>query len=106
MLMGKVAEYMERMNDNQKPREAHMEKGKLWELNMALYGLDDASLQFFFKCKDILIKLQCKQLLYDMAFFYKHDKDGKLEGCISLHMDNIIYAGTEKFRQVVIQKLI
>ena len=44
MLMGKVAEYMERMNDNQKPREAHMEKGKLWELNMALYGLDDASL--------------------------------------------------------------
>ena len=36
MLMGKVAEYMERMNDKQKPREAHMEKGKLWELNMAL----------------------------------------------------------------------
>lgn len=30
------------------PREANVEKGKLWELNVALYGLDDASLQFFF----------------------------------------------------------
>ena len=51
MLMGKVAEYMERMNDKQKPREAHMEKGKLWELNMALYGLDDAAFSSFSNAK-------------------------------------------------------
>ena len=41
------------------PREANVERGKLWELQVALYGLDDASLQFFFKCKDILLKLIC-----------------------------------------------
>ena len=87
------------------PREANVEKGKLWELKVALYGLDDASLQFFFKCKDILLKLKCKQSSYDPAFFYKHDSDGKLEGCIALHVDDFLHAGTEKFRQEVTLKL-
>ena len=87
------------------PREANVERGKLWELKVALYGLDDASLQFFFKCKDILLKLKCKQSSYDPAFFFKHDDAGKLEGCIALHVDDFLHAGTEKFRQEVTLKL-
>ena len=87
------------------PREANVERGKLWELQVALYGLDDASLQFFFKCKDILLKLKCKQSSYDPAFFFKHDDAGKLEGCIALHVDDFLHAGTEKFRQEVTLKL-
>ena len=34
------------------PKEANLPKGKLWQLEVALYGLNDASLQFFFKCKE------------------------------------------------------
>ena len=34
------------------PKEAILPKGKLWQLEVALYGLNDASLQFFFKCKE------------------------------------------------------
>ena len=32
------------------PREANVPRGKLWKLKVALYGLNDASLQFYFKC--------------------------------------------------------
>ena len=55
------------------PKEANIPKGRLWELNVALYGLDDASLQFFFKCKEELFKLGCSQSSFDPAMFYKHD---------------------------------
>ena len=33
------------------PKETNLPKGKLWKLEVPLYGLNDASLQFHFKCK-------------------------------------------------------
>ena len=52
------------------PPEANTPKGVLWKLNVALYGLDDASLQFHFKCKETFEKLDLKQSKLDPSLFY------------------------------------
>ena len=33
----------------------------------------------------------------DEAFYYRHDKDGNLDGMISSHVDDFILAGTDEF---------
>ena len=86
------------------PREAGVQRGKLWELQVALYGLDDASLQFYLKCKEILESLGCQQSTYDPAFFFKFDEAGELEGCIALHVDDFLLTGNIKF-DIVPRKL-
>ena len=87
------------------PKEANVPKGRLWQLKVALYGLDDASLQFFFKCKDVLIKLGCTQSIYDPAMFYKHNVAKELTGCIVLHVDDFLHAGENSFENTVSEKL-
>ena len=87
------------------PKEANVEKGKLWKLKVALYGLNDASLQFFFKCKDVLLSLGCTQSTFDPAMFIKHDSNGNLIGIIVLHVDDFLHAGNKDFRSKVSRKL-
>ena len=87
------------------PREANVEKGKLWELQVALYGLDDASLQFFRKCREVLLNLGCKQSSYDPALFFLKSSNGSLLGLIALHVDDFLHAGTETFKLKVVKKL-
>ena len=86
------------------PKEAQVEKGKLWQLQVALYGLDDASLQFFLKCKEVLLKLDCVQSTFDPALFMKYE-NSRLIGIIATHVDDFIHAGNEKFRATVTKKL-
>ena len=90
----------------QPPVEAGVPKNKLWKLNIALYGLNDASLQFFVKSKKVLLGLGCKQSTMDPALFYKNDKKGELIGLICAHVDDYIHCGTEEFRRDVICKLV
>ena len=87
------------------PKEAGVPKGKLWQLQVALYGLDDASLQFFLKCKEVLLKLGCVQSTFDPAMFMKYDSDSRLIGIIATHVDDFIHAGNEAFRTNVTKKL-
>ena len=87
------------------PREANVPKGKLWQLKVALYGLNDASLQFFFKCREVLLSLGCTQSTFDPAMFIKHDSSGNLIGIIVLHVDDFLHAGSDDFRSKVSRKL-
>ena len=87
------------------PKEAGVPKGKLWQLQVALYGLDDASLQFFLKCKEVLLKLGCVQSTFDPAMFMKYDSESRLIGIIATHVDDFIHAGNEVFRITVTKKL-
>ena len=45
----------------------------------------------------------------DEAFYYRHNKEGDLEGMISSHVDDFVLASTEEFmkeiREVVEKKL-
>merc|ERR1712197_121608 len=49
------------------PPEAKVPKGKLWQLRVALYGLDDASLRFHWKVRQVMKELNLRQSLYDPA---------------------------------------
>ena len=87
------------------PKEANRPKGKLWKLKVALYGLNDASLQFFLKCKEVLLSLGCIQSTFDPAMFVMHDTNGDLIGMIVLHVDDFLHAGNDYFRLKVSKKL-
>ena len=83
------------------PKEAQV-NNKLWELTKALYGLKDASRQWFFKVKDKLMKLGCQQSRLDPGIFFFKDQASKLIGMIGLHVDDFLHAGTPEFNQQII----
>ena len=87
------------------PKEAGVPTDKLWRLKVALYGLNDASLQFYIKVRSILSKLGCIQSTMDSALFYKRNKAGKLIGVIGLHVDDFLHCGSKEFERDVTQKL-
>lgn len=96
---------LERLVTMKPPREAKVQKGYLCQLEVALYGLDDASLQFYLKCKDIFLELGCTQSKLDPALFFKMDDKGKLEGVLATHVDDFLHAGNKKFQEEVSDKL-
>ena len=84
------------------PKEANTDK--LWRLNKAVYGLNEASRKWYNRIKSELIAIGMKKSLYDEALFY-WKKDGIIEGLMSLHVDDILYGGSEQFEEEVITPL-
>ena len=84
------------------PKEAKC-PGILWKLNRCVYGLDDASRFWYFRMKEELNKLECKNSKLDPALFISYNEG--LEGLLIAHVDDFLWAGTEKFEQSVISKL-
>ena len=78
------------------PREAGVPAGMLWRLNVALYGLDDASLQFHFKCKEVFEKMDLQQSKLDPAMFYEADEQGQLKRALVTHVDDFLHIGSDK----------
>ena len=62
-------------------------------------------MQFFFKCKEELLKLGCNQSTHDPALFFKKNHANELIGIIVLHVDDFLHAGNEMFEQTVSEKL-
>ena len=76
----------------------------LWLLNKTVYGLGDASREWYLKLKDELLKCGCLICIYDEAlFFWMHD--GVLHGIIACHVDDFLYGGSDLFHQQVIAKI-
>lgn len=86
------------------PKEARV-TNQLWELTKALYGLKDASRQWYFKVREKLLQLGCKQSRLDPGMFYKYDQAGSISGVIGLHVDDFLHAGDEAFNNSVIQEV-
>lgn len=86
------------------PKEADSQ-GKLWELKKALYGLKDASRQWYFKVYESLIQLGSVQSKFDAGIFLKFSKNGDLQGLIGLHVDDFLHAGDAIFNSEVIAAL-
>ena len=87
------------------PPEAGAPAGVLWRLNVALYGLDDASLQFHFKCKEVFLKMGLKQSRSDPAMFYQQDKNGNLKLLLITHVDDFLISADEKYLSDFVKKL-
>ena len=84
------------------PKEAKC-PGKLWSLKKCVYGLDDASRFWYFRVKEELNKLGCKKSKYDSSLFICYKEE--LEGLLIVHVDDFLWAGSDKFKQSVIMKL-
>ncbi len=87
------------------PKEANLTQ-KLWRLKKCLYGLRDASKQWYNKIRHNLEKLGFKKSTYDSGFFYIHNENGDLEGVIGIHVDDFIHCGTQKFNREILPKVL
>ena len=88
------------------PPEARVEKGKLWRCKISLYGLDDASLRFHFKVKQVFASLDVQQSRYDPALFYMKDKNtAELLGVITTHVDDFLLMGNQKWLDEMAKKI-
>ena len=86
------------------PKEAGL-KDKLWKLIKCLYGLRDASKQWYCKVLNILKKNGFKKSRYDSGLFYIHDDKGDLMGIIGLHVDDFIHCGNDTFNKKILRNV-
>ena len=78
------------------PPEANVPAGHVWELQVALYGLQDASLRFHWKVCKVFKQLEMQQSKLDPAVFYAKDKKtGQLKGIIGTHVDDFLVTGEQ-----------
>ena len=78
--------------------------GKVWLLKKPVYGLADSGRLWYQRLREEILKLGCKELTGDGAFFHMH-KNGELIGLVGTHVDDLIYGGTPEFEQTVITPL-
>jgi hypothetical protein len=86
------------------PKEAEA-TGYLWRLVKCLYGLKDASRQWYIKVSDKLISLGFKKSKYDQGFFY-YQYGGQLHGCVGLHVDDFLHAGSQHFNKHIMPQIL
>ena len=78
----------------------------LWRLLKRLYGLRDASRGFWLEVDSFLLELGCQRAKYDKATYLLFDKQGNLLGLCAVHVDDLLYAGTEEFHERIIRSII
>ncbi len=88
----------------QPPKEAKHD-GHLWLLNKCLYGLKDASRNWYLRVVKKLKELGFKISCYDSGMFFLH-KDGKLIGMVALHVDDFLHSGTQYFEKVIMPQVL
>ena len=77
----------------------------IWKLLKCPYGLADAGRKWYLKLLSVLTSLGAKQSKLDQAIFTWHDLDGDCIRIMAVHVDDIIYGGTEIFLEQVIAQL-
>ena len=88
----------------QPPKDV-VEPGVIWRLRKPMYGLEDASLQWYKTLTKRLLELGCKRLTTDPATFYWRDENDKLGGMASWHVDDMIACGEDSFYKAVLMPL-
>ena len=78
--------------------------GKLWRMKKAAYGLVDASRKFWQEVMDILLQLGCRPVVGVETLLY-YRVEGKLEGLICLHVDDILAGGSVKFKENIMNQV-
>ena len=87
------------------PPEAQVPSGHVWKLRISLYGLQDASLRFHWKVREVMKTLGLKQSRYDPAVFIDMGKDGVAKGIVGTHVDDFLLAGTKGWRSDLTEKI-
>ena len=86
------------------PVEANCTANHIWKLKKSVYGLTDASLQWYSSIKKFMLSVGGKMSKLDSALFIWHNgKD--LLGVIAVHVDDLLCAGTADFEGSVLTQL-
>ena len=86
------------------PREANL-TNKLWRLKKCLYGLKDASRQWYIRLKTTLKQHGFQKSIYDGGLFFVIKND-ILIGIVGIHVDDFLATGTEYFMNQVIPNIL
>lgn len=86
------------------PPEAASE-GKLWKLKKCVYGLADASLYWYKRVKETVLKAGGFMSKVDPAVFYWLDQDCAVMGVLGCHVDDFMWGGTPHFSSTVVPHL-
>ena len=81
-----------------------MEEGKMWKLQICIYGLNHAPREWYDRVEQELFKLGGRKNLYDEALFQWNNKDGALCGILATHVDDFVYCGTLNWHKNVVEK--
>ena len=79
--------------------------GVIWRILKPMYGLGDASLQWYNTLAKTLIELGCIRLNTDPAMFYWYEENGKLGGIVAWHVDDKVSCGSVNFYEKVLTPL-
>lgn len=75
----------------------------VWHLQKCVYGLSDASLCWYNRVKDVMVKCGASISTVDPTVFYWF-KNGKLNGLLASHVDDFIWAGEDSFKTDIIDR--
>ena len=87
-----------------KPPSEFKKEGIIWRLNKCVYGLNQASRNWFLTVKRELIHLGAEIPKVDPAYFV-WKKDGNTVGVLSSHVDDFLIIGELVFQQNLIKEL-
>ena len=73
----------------------------IWKLNKVVYGLCDASRNWYLRVWQVLTNLGMMPLKCDKAVFVW--RTSEIEGAILMHVDDMLYFGSQKFLHSVIE---
>ena len=90
---------------NVKPPKEASQKGKLWRLLKCLYGLKDASRQWYTKVVKCLKSEGFKKSRFDAGLFYLI-KDNQLIALIGLHVDDFLHVGNTEFNSTILPRIL
>ena len=81
--------YLERDILTWPPKEANT-KGKIWHLEKCVYGINDASLQWYKKVREVMTGAGGRLSRVDPTVFSWYDDNGELIGVLAAHVDDFI----------------
>lgn len=85
------------------PAEAR-KSGIIWKLLKPMYGLGDSPRNWYFTLREHLLKQGCVISQLDKTLFRCYEKN-KLIGLLVTHVDDVLYAGTTRFKDQVIKSV-
>ena len=85
------------------PYEANC-KGHVWKLKRCVYGLADASREWYLRVRDEFLRLGGEVSSFDPALFYWR-VGPDIRGILGAHVDNFLHAGSKDFETEVINKM-
>ena len=85
------------------PKEANTDK--LWKLNKCVYGLGDASRQWYLTLMEEILKTGGMVSTSEPGLFFCQNAQGTMTGLLPCHVDDLLWSGTNKFKNEIVKRL-